>query len=311
MQNEENTLKNQGNPEKSKNNTGRVVLIALLLISLILNLFQWYNSNQEAGNYETTIDSMAIDNAEVDRQLELTRSELEQYRGRSEQLDSLLNDANGKIAEQESKIRALMSSGKKSSANNAELRRQLEELKTLKDKYLEEIDRLIMENQRLQSENDSLAVELSNNVTVTNTLQARLKVAEQLRVDRVSVTPQKKRAIGGKAVTTSMAKRTEKIDACFVVLENAVASRGTKLISLRLVAPDGKPLAGTSQGTFVNVDNGQEMTATANHQLDYDGSSMDLCLIWEDESKPLVAGKYGVEVYIDGALVFTSSFSLE
>lgn len=311
MQNEENTLKNQGNPEKSKNNTGRVVLIALLLISLILNLFQWYNSNQEAGNYETTIDSMAIDNAEVDRQLELTKSELEQYRGRSEQLDSLLNDANGKIAEQESKIRALMSSGKKSSANNAELRRQLEELKTLKDKYLEEIDRLIMENQRLQSENDSLAVELSNNVSVTNNLQARLRVAEQLRVDRVSVTPQKKRAIGGKAVTTSMAKRTEKIDACFVVLENAVASRGNKLISLRLVAPDGKPLAGTSQGTFVNVDNGQEMTATANHQLDYDGSSMDLCLVWEDESKPLVPGKYGVEVYIDGALVFTSSFSLE
>ncbi|HCS21370.1 MAG TPA: hypothetical protein DIW47_12560 [Bacteroidetes bacterium] len=311
MQNEENTLKNQANPEKPKNNTGRVVLIALLLISLILNLFQWYNSNQEAGNYETTIDSMAIDNAEVDRQLSLTKAELEQYRGRSEQLDSLLNDATGKIAEQEDKIRALMSSGKKSSANNAALRRQLEELKALKDKYLEEIDRLIMENQRLQSENDSLAVELSNNVTVTNSLQARLKVAEQLRVDRVSVTPQKKRAIGGKAVATSMAKRTEKIDACFVVLENAVASRGTKLISLRLVAPDGKPLAGTSQGTFVNVDNGQEMTATANHQLDYDGSSMDLCLTWEDESKPLVPGKYGVEVYIDGALVFTSSFTLE
>lgn len=311
MQNEENTLTNQASPGKPQNNTGRVVLIALLLISLILNLFQWYNSNQEAGNYETTIDSMAIDNAEVDRQLSLTKAELEQYRGRSEQLDSLLNDANGKIAEQESKIRSLMSSGKKSSAQNAELRRQLEELKTLKDRYLEEIDRLIMENQRLQTENDSLAVELSNNVSVTNNLQARLKVAEQLRVDRVSVTPMKKRAIGGKSVSTSMAKRTEKIDACFVVLENAVAKRGTKLISLRLIAPDGKALAGASNGTFENVDNGQEMPATANYQLDYDGSSMDLCLAWEDESKPLVPGKYGVEVYIDGALVFTSSFSLE
>lgn len=311
MQNEENTLKSQTNSENPKNNTGKVILIALLLISLIINLFQWYSSNKEAGDFENTIDSMAIDNAEVDRQLSLTKAELEQYRGRSEQLDSLLNDANGKIAEQETKIRALMASGKKSSTNNAELRHQLEELKTLKDRYLEEIDRLIMENQRLQSENDSLAVELNNNVNVTNTLTARLKVAAQLRVDRVSVTPMKKRAIGGKNVTTSLAKRTEKIDACFVVLENAVASRGSKVISLRLVAPDGKPLAGASNGTFVNVDNGQEMPATANYQLDYDGSTMDMCLSWEDENRTLVAGKYGVEVYIDGALVFTSSFTLE
>lgn len=311
MQTEENTPQSPTNSEQNSSNTGKVVLIALLLLSLILNLYQWYDKGKESGNYENTIDSMAVDMAEVDRQLSLTTAELEQYRGRSEQLDSLLDDAHGKIADQEQKIKALMSQGRKSSNMNAELRRQLDELKAIKDKYLEEIDRLILENQRLQSENDSLAVELNTNVSVRNRLSARLKVAEQLRVDRVNVTSMKKRAIGGKMVETSLAKRTEKIEACFNVLENAVASRGSKIISLRFVAANGKVLAGVSNGTFVNTDNGQEMTATANQQIDYDGSSNELCLSWEDDSKPLEPGTYGVEVYIDGALVFTSSFTLE
>ncbi len=311
MQTEENTPQSTPNTEQNSSNTGKVVLIALLLLSLILNLYQWYDRGKEAGGYENTIDSMTVDMAEVDRQLSLTTAELEQYRGRSEQLDSLLDDAQGKIADQEQKIKALMSQGKKSSTINAELRRQLDELKAIKDKYLEEIDRLILENQRLQSENDSLAVELNTNVSVRNRLSARLKVAEQLRVDRVNVTSMKKRVIGGKMVATSLAKRTEKIEACFNVLENAVADRGSKMISLRFVASNGKVLAGVSNGTFINTDNGQEMTATANKQIDYDGNSMELCLDWEDESKPLEPGAYGVEVYIDGALVFTSTFNLE
>jgi|GEM_PF-455227 len=311
MQTEENTPQSTSNAEKNSGNRGKVVLIALLLLSLILNLYQWYDRDKEAGNFENTIDSMAIDNAEVDRQLSLTKAELEQYRGRSEQLDSLLDDAQGKIADQEQKIKALMSQGKKSSNMSAELRRQLDELKALKDKYLEEIDRLILENQRLQSENDSLAVELHTNVSTNNRLSARLKVAEQLRVDRVIVTSMKKRAIGGKLVATSLANRTENIQTCFTVLENAVANRGTKIISLRLVAANGKVLAGVSNGTFINTDNGQEMTATANQQIEYDGSSEEMCLTWEDESKPLEPGSYGVEVYIEGALVFTSSFTLE
>lgn len=310
MQTEENTPQTDPNSEQNSNTT-RVVLIALLLLSLILNLYQWYDKGKEAAIHETTVDSMAVDMAEVDRQLSLTKAELEQYRGRSEQLDSLLDDANEKIALQESRIKALQSRNNKSSNMNAELRAELEKLKALKDKYLEEIDRLILENQRLQNENDSLAVELNTNVSVKNRLEARLKVAEQLRVDRVAVTSMKKRAIGGKYVATSLAKRTEKIEACFSVLENAVASRGPKVISLRLVADNGKVLAGISNGTFINKDNGQEMTATANRQIDYEGNSLEMCMEWEDESAPLEPGTYGVEVYIDGALVFTSAFTLE
>ncbi|MBI1221355.1 MAG: hypothetical protein GC180_02025 [Bacteroidetes bacterium] len=307
---EQNSQQTPSTPNES-NNMGRILLIALLLISLILNLYQWYDRGKEASDHEEVVDSLVVDMAEVDRQLSLTKAELEQYRGRSEQLDSLLDAANGKISDQESKIRALMLQGNKNAEINAELRRQLEELHSMKDKYMEEVDRLILENQRLQNENDSLSVELNNNVSQRNRLQARLQVAAQLRVDRVGVKSMKKRMIGGKMSETSLAKRTEKIEVCFVVLENTVATRGNKLISMRLVAPNGKALQGTSSGSFVNADTGGELTATANHQLSYDGSSMDLCMDWEDENAELDAGSYGVEIYIDGALVFTSSFTLE
>ena len=305
--------KNQGNPpaEEKKSNTGRILLIVLLLISLIFNFYQWYDRGKQADNYDTTIDSLTIDKAEVERVLELTKSELEQYRGRSEQLDSLLNDANDKIGEKEKTIRALLGQKKRSEKENAELRMLLTEMTKLKDQYLEEIDRLITENKRLQSENDSLSVELNNNVSTRNKLEARLKVAEQLRVDRVTVTPYKKRMIGGKMVSTSLAKRAEKIDACFTLLENAVAKRGEHLLSLRLVAPDGKALAGTSNGSFVNSETGQETPATANYQANFDGSSQEICMSWEDEGTELAVGEYGVEIYIDGSLIFASTFKLE
>lgn len=310
MQQDENNVHSAGNPQPKKN-TGRIVLISLLLASLVLNIYQFYERGQRATTYEGTIDSMAIDQAEVDRQLQLTKAELEQYRGRSEQLDSLLNDANGKIAQQEERINALLRQGKKNSNVNAELRKELEELKKLKDQYLEEIDRLITENKRLQSENDSLSVELSSNVSVRNKLEATLKVAEQLRADRVKVTPMKKRAIGGKAVPTSLAKKTERIDVCFAVLENAVASKGEKTISTRIISPNGKPLGGTSMGSFRNAETGEEMQATSNQRISYDGSTKDMCLTWEDEDTELEKGEYGVEIYIDGVLVFSSSFKLE
>lgn len=308
QQNETNNAEN--NPTQKKDNT-RLILIILLLLSLILNFYQYYDKGKQSDTYESTIDSMSTDMHEVERQFSLTVAELEQFRGKYVQVDSLLNVANSDLEQKKADIQALMRKSNRSAADNRRLKQEIDDYKAQIEKYIEQVDALILENQKLKDANDSLNNELSSNKAVRTNLEARLKVAGQLRADRVNITNFKKRLVGGKLVSTSLARRTVKSEACFTILENAVATQGEKLISLRLLAPNGKPLAGTSNGSFVDTQSGLEMTATANQKIDFTGSSQDLCMAWEGEADSLESGEYQVEIYIDGVLVFTSSYTLE
>ncbi len=297
--------------QEPKRDNMRVVLIILLLLSIILNLYQYYDKGKQAEGYDVTIDSLTIDMNEVERQFQLTKAELEQFRGKYVQVDSLLNVANSDLEKKKADIEALLKKGRRSAAETQRLKAQIEEYKSQMEKYVEQIDMLIQENQKLREQNDSLNNELSSSNASRNNLQARLKLAEQIRVDRVSVNNYKKRLIGGKLTTTSLARRTVKSEVCFTVLENAVAERGKKVVSLRILAPNGKPLAGTSNGTFQDNVTGESLTSTANVQVDFEGASIEQCLAWEGEENVLEPGDYQIEIYIDGVLVFTSSYTLE
>lgn len=308
---QENEPTNMNAAQEPKRDNMRVVLIILLLLSIILNLYQYYDKGKQAQGYDETIDSLTIDMNEVERQFQLTKAELEQFRGKYVQVDSLLNVANSDLEKKKADIEALLKKGRRSAAETQRLKAQIEEYKTQMEKYVEQIDMLIQENQKLREQNDSLNNELSTSNASRNNLQARLKLAEQIRVDRVSVTNYKKRLIGGKLTSTSLARRTVKSEVCFTILENAVAERGKKLVSLRIMAPNGQPLAGTSNGTFQDKVTGESLTSTANAQIDFDGASVDQCLAWEGEDNVLEPGDYQIEIYIEGVLVFTSSFTLE
>ncbi|TNE79677.1 MAG: hypothetical protein EP332_10095 [Bacteroidetes bacterium] len=308
---QENESTNMNAAQEPKRDNMRVVLIILLLLSIILNLYQYYDKGKQAEGYDETIDSLTIDMNEVERQFQLTKAELEQFRGKYVQVDSLLNVANSDLETKKAEIEALLKKGRRSAAETQRLKSQIEEYKSQMEKYVEQIDMLIQENQKLRDQNDSLNNELSTSNASRNNLQARLKLAEQIRVDRVSVTNYKKRLIGGKLTSTSLARRTVKSDVCFTVLENAVAERGKKLISLRILAPNGKPLAGASNGNFQDNVTGESLTATGNNQIDFDGTSQELCLAWEGEEGELEPGNYQIEIYIEGVLVFTSTFTLE
>jgi hypothetical protein len=297
-------------PEKSKD-AGKNVLIVLLLISVALNIFQFFDRKETTGIYEANIDSLSVLQDSVEAELAQTSQELESYRGRSAELDSLLNQAQLDLEAKEKRIKDLAGSEKNTASLNKKLAAELAELKKLRNEYLERIDELIMENRRLKAENDSLNTELAANVSITNNLASRLKVAEQLHADQVVVKSFKKRAIGGKLVETSIARKTVRLETCFRVLENAVAAKGERQISLRIIAPNGQTLAGINNGTFTAAKNNEDLTATSIYNLDYTGSPDNVCLLWEDEKGNLEAGDYEIEIYIDGVAVFAGAYSLQ
>jgi chromosome segregation ATPase len=109
-------------------------------------------------------ENLVTANLDIEKELNDTYTELNQYKGINSRLDSLLAEANGKVDEQKARIQSLLKKKEGNTAKrNKELLSQLEELKKLRDEYLERIDALLVENEMLKKQKDSL-----NNTRIRN-----------------------------------------------------------------------------------------------------------------------------------------------
>ena len=294
---------------QNQNKTTQYVLIVLLLLSLVGNVLQYKNNQQDVATRDMKIDTLVTVQAELETELTETGKELESYRGIAANLDSLLDDANSKVAAQEAKIKQLISSEKSGASLNKKLKKELAELRKLKDQYLEKIDQLITENAQLKKENETKAAEITKLNEEKTGLQGKVATASQLKAEYVKVGSFKKKS-SGKFVETSLAKRTNKIDVSLTVMDNKVAETGDRMIYVVVTEPTGKVLAGASMAKFTNADTKEEMAATASYKMAYNGQKQEVKVSFETDERVLTAGNYTIDVYIEGTLVNTSTYIL-
>jgi|LauGreDrversion4_2_1035121.scaffolds.fasta_scaffold400238_1 predicted nucleic acid-binding Zn-ribbon protein len=291
---------------QKQNKSTQYLLIALLLLSLIGNVFQYKNNQDDVAVRDSKIDTLVTVQVELEKELVSTGAELESYRGIAANLDSLLDDANGKIEAQEAKINKLLTSEKSGDKLNKKLKAELEQLRKLKDQYLEKIDQLITENGQLKKENEEKAAAITKLNEEKTGLQSKVATASQLRAEYVKVASFKKKG-NGKFVETSLAKRTNKIDVSLTIMDNKVAEPGDKMIYVVVKEPTGKTLAGASMAKFNVVETNEEVAATASYRVNYNGQKQDIKVSFETDERILTAGNYTIDVYIDGTFVNTST----
>ncbi|MES2691644.1 MAG: hypothetical protein V4658_14650 [Bacteroidota bacterium] len=297
------------NQNQNQSKSTQYALIVLLLLSLIANVFQFKNNKDDVTERDYKIDTLETVRIDLEKELATTDLELEKYRGISANLDTLLNDANAKVSAQEKKIRNLIATEKNQSKLNKKLRVELEELRKLKEEYLEKIDQLITENEGLKQENEIKSQAINQLYEEKKGLQGKVTTASQLKAEYVKVNSYKKKS-SGKFVETSLAKRTNKLEVKFTVLDNKVAEPGDKMIYIVVKEPTGKTLAGMSMAKFNMAVTNEEMDATASYKLPYTGEKQDVTLAYEGEDKMLTSGTYNIDIYIDGTLVNTSTYIL-
>ncbi len=294
---------------QKQNKTTQYLLLVLLLLSLVGNVLQYKNNQQDVATRDSKIDTLVTVQAELETELTETGKELESYRGIAANLDSLLDDANSKVAAQEAKIKQLISSEKSGASLNKKLKKELAELRKLKDQYLEKIDQLITENAQLKKENETKAAEITKLNEEKSGLQGKVATASQLKAEYVKVGSFKKKS-SGKYIETSLAKRTNKIDVSLTVMDNKVAETGDRMVYVVVTEPTGKVLAGTSMAKFTNADTKEEMAATASYKMAYNGQKQEVKVSFETDERVLTAGNYTIDVYIEGTLVNTSTYIL-
>lgn len=281
--------------------------LVLLALSLVMNIYQWRNHTTVVEGYEVKTDSLITARVDVEKELSATYEELNKYKGINEHLDSLLAEANTKIDDQKNKISKLMRNEKNSGELNKKLQAELATLRKMRDEYLDKIDQLMVENQRLRLDSAGLA---QNVESLTKSLESTVTTASVLKSEYIKVSTFKKKN-NDKYVATAMAKRTNKMEICFSVLENKIAKSGDKNVYVRIIEPGGKVMGNRSSGSIsFKSAAGEDMLSSINKTVTYNNEKTDVCTEYEEADRVFVPGNYIIEVYIDGNLSGAGSYVL-
>ena len=194
-------------------NKSNIILIILLLISVGFNIYQYSAKNNLITESKNERDSLITARVDIEKELNETYSELNQYKGENARMDSLLSKANTDLKSYEDKIAQLLKSESNKDQLNKKLSEELKEIKKLRDQYLEKIDNLLAENTKLKKDNSDLNSKVEQ---ISKDLQNTVNTASVLRVEYLNIATLKKK-YNDKYAPTVLAKRTDKFDICFTV----------------------------------------------------------------------------------------------
>jgi len=289
-------MENQVNPKKS--NKGLViVLLLLLLLSLGGNVYQYFNTREiivERAQVQTQIDTISARKSELEKEVTQISDELNQFRGRSAELDSLLAEANTKIEAQRRQIAGLIDTRQ----DYQVLQARYNELRKLKDEYLKQIDNLLAENKELRYQNTELSVRVDKLNEKNEELVGKVDIASALKVQNIRLTTFKVKG-SGKQVAVEKASKADRINVKFTIMANKLAAPGDKVAYLRIVNPQGYVVADVNQTTRTfSTREGKEMPYSRLVKFTYDGGSSTQEVNWDQEV--FTKGNYRFEIYIDG-----------
>ncbi len=323
-------------------NDGRQRLIAIAAVVIIvllgLNVFLLINTmkkGEENRALTSQLDESEQLKAELEKQYYQALSDLEEQRGRNEELNALIDQQKEDLKNQKERIEGML-------GDNRRLREARSEIKRMSaqaDQYLAEINQLKSENQELTARNYQLS---ETNVQLESSLESERKRNEALSENEASLREQKDslekeradlsekvtlasvlkvidlKATGqriknnGKATSRKSAKNVEQLEICFKYELNELAPPSAETFLIRIVNPSGETMAldQLGSGEFFNEADGQRMRYTQRKDFDYDQTEGSMCAIWAP-GQPFDSGVYQVEIYNKGYLAGTGSFSLK
>lgn len=259
-------------------------------------------------------------NTELREEFRLEKEDLEsEYTTFARQYDELKltvsNDSLALLLEQEQlKTQRLLEELRTVKSTNAtEIRRLKNELATLRTvmvSYINQIDSLNQINAQqkvviaevTQKYNDA-SRQITNLTEERNTLTEQVTLASQLDATGIRVVPLNKR--GKEAKRT---KDTEKLQISFNIAKNITAKTGDRTLYVRILKPDNDVLTRDASDTF-SYEN-RQLTYSIKKYIEYTGEEQAVSVYW-DVQEFLYAGNYRLDIFAEGNLIGSSTFSLK
>ena len=283
------------------------IIFVFIIISLVSSLF--FQKEQMQKQMDIKIQFVEEKNQlrdELDDLIDEHDNLLEEYSGLGDQLqvqDSI-------IKQQISDIRGLLRK-----ENDLKLAREkIDRLKEIAKRYIADIDSLLVLNQKLTKQKDSV-IRVNKDINWKNyklnkqNIELEKKVSEGsiLEISDLNVTTFRYRK-SGRLVETSSAKKTQIIQVCFLVLQNTIAKKEIKNYYLQLIAPNSNIISANDSIKYAIEST--TFLFTKKDSLFYDNSEQSICLDWQ-RINILQEGIYKVHLYVDERLSAKTAFRLK
>lgn len=291
-----------------KSNIGYKITIILLSFIIIYFIFDKVNAMKQKEIMVSQIETQTLEKDSLNDELE---DLLFAYEG-LETNNAQINDS---LAAQQVKIQELIEELQNVKASDyyriQQLKDEVETLKTIMKSYVKQIDSLYQENQILIAENTQIQNQYDQQVqhtqdltTQNDSLQETIQVAKELTAYSLNFT-----ALNQRGKETQRINKVEKFQICFLLSENKIITTGRKYLYIRVTKPNGEVLRNSSSGFFSYQ--GSDIAYSAVKEIEYDGSSQQLCMYYNIDVDDLPDGTYTVFIFSEGKEIGDATITLK
>ena len=291
----------------SNRNIRRLIIFFVVVVFVLIGfLFYQYNKvNREIKLKVQFIEEKNMLRDDLDDLIDEHDELLDEYGHLNEQLhgqDSL-------IQQQISEIRNLL----RVKNNLNEAKRKIMILRKISRRYLANIDSVLVLNERLSIEKDSV-VRVNKNINWKNyklnkenkKLSEKVDIGSIINVYDIEVEAIRYKSTG-RELTTKYASKVQKLRVCFTVEENHVADAENKEIFLQYINENGEVLHGSDSA--LTVLNGKKIVYTMKSTFEYENNKMDICIDWQ-RVEILTKGDFLLNIIIEDKIVGSNQFKL-
>lgn len=302
------------NMQPRKNNSLVYWVVILILLAGCIYLFMSKNqmAEQNAGQQQQQqqrIDSLSTEQATLQADFDAASAKIDQLVSQNAQMDSLLKSDKEAMKKLQGQIRGILN---KKNATQAELETAKTMIASLTDKtkaYEARIAELEKENTILTGQNKVLTKERDSTVTQNIAIKQLASVlhASNIRMEALHL----KR--NGKEKETKKAKKADVLRVTFDIDENRIAESGTKMVYMRIIAPDATTLSNPANGSgMMTTTKGDHLSYTLSKSLPLTQNQplKNVIVDWNQEGD-YVRGIYKIEIYNDGYTIGKGEVNLK
>lgn len=235
-----------------------------------------------------------------------------QYEGfklsiKNDSLFEQLSNEQAKVQRLREELRTVKATDK---AEIGRLNNELSSLRKILKSYIVQIDSLNRANERLVQQNKEITNKYQEtSKTLNKVSQERANLTEKVtRAAKLDATSINVTATNSKGKVQKKIKSIEQLVVSFTITKNITAEPGERTIFVRIMKPDDDILVKNRANTF-SFEN-REIQYSIKRVIEYGGEEVPVTLYWKVEEY-LMPGTYRVDLFADGNLIGSRSFSLE
>ncbi len=283
-----------------------IILFVGIVVVLIASLFFQQNRMEQQMQLKVQfIEQKNMLRDELDDLIDEHDDLLDEYGDLNEQL----HEKDSVIQHQIAEIRNLI----RTKSDLSEARRKIAALKDISKRYLANIDSLLMMNEVLVSEKDSV-VKVNKDINWKNyklnkqnkKLEEKVSKGSVLEVFDIEIETIRYRSTG-RELATKYAKKVQKIRTCFSVSANQISDAEIKTVYMQIIDKDGELILGAEKWLTEVSDSSVNCTNAAD--FNYNNIEMTHCFEWE-RVQVLLPGTYQINLIIEGNIAAQTKLKL-